>query len=89
MRALRPNREHVLPAADEQDGFTAGMASELAAVGKAGEGTPSARSGPLGSAAASAMLFSLPKVYTDRVSRVAWRASAEACQPLPLVRVLP
>jgi hypothetical protein len=35
---LRPNREHVLPAADEQDGFTAGMASELAAVGKAGEG---------------------------------------------------
>jgi hypothetical protein len=38
MRALRPDREHVLPAADEQDGFTAGMADEPAAVGKVGEG---------------------------------------------------
>ena len=37
MRALRPDREHVLPAADEQDGFTAGMADELAAVGKVGK----------------------------------------------------
>jgi hypothetical protein len=34
MRALRPNREHVLPAADEENEFTAGMAHELTAVGK-------------------------------------------------------
>jgi hypothetical protein len=38
MRALRPDREHVLPAADEQNGFAAGMVHELAAVGKVGEG---------------------------------------------------
>jgi hypothetical protein len=38
MRALRPDREHVIPMADEQDGFTAGMADELTAVGKVGEG---------------------------------------------------
>ena len=37
MRAVGRDREHVLPAADEQDGFTAGMADELAAVGKVGE----------------------------------------------------
>ena len=35
---IAPDREHVIPAADEQDGFTAGMADELAAVGKVGEG---------------------------------------------------
>ena len=38
VRAVRPDREYVIPAADEQDGFTAGMANELAAVGEAGEG---------------------------------------------------
>ena len=37
MRALRPDREHFIPAADEQDGFAAGMADELAAVGKVGK----------------------------------------------------
>src|SRR5262245_51243667 len=34
MRALRPDREHVVPAADDQDGVTADVPDELAAVGK-------------------------------------------------------
>jgi hypothetical protein len=34
MRALRPDGEHILPAADKENGFTAGMAHELTAVGK-------------------------------------------------------
>ena len=38
MRALSADREDLSPAADEQDGFAAGMADELAAVGELAEG---------------------------------------------------
>ena len=34
VRALGRHREHVIPAADKENGFTAGMAHELTAVGK-------------------------------------------------------
>jgi hypothetical protein len=38
MRAVGRDSEYLLPAADEQDGFAAGMADEPAAVGKPVEG---------------------------------------------------
>jgi hypothetical protein len=34
VRALRPDREYLISAADEQDGLAAGMAGELAAIGE-------------------------------------------------------
>src|SRR4249920_2330799 len=79
VRALRPDREHVIPAADEQDGFTAGMADELTAIGKVGEGDALDKIGAarLGCSFRHALL-PCRGVYTDRATRIARSMSAFA-----------
>ena len=49
MRAMSPDREDLMPAADQQDRLSAGMADEFLAIGKLRDWNALERSGPLGS----------------------------------------